>query len=250
MITDVREAPPQTAAPSVVNDWLRLARMASIAMVVWSAVLQVLAGTVIPPVAVIGVVFLAFAAGLTGERRRLGLGVAIFSGLAVLGNLPVIADELQNPDSAPAFILNLFSLSAVVVAATAGVSAYRRRSTAPIRSVAAVAVGVFVAGTVISLLAAAASGSEAALPTDVTVVARHVAWDPDAIVVPADASGVWVDNLDGIRHTFTVPALGIDVEVPAWRARRIALDAPPGTYEVICLVPTHSAMTANITIGD
>ncbi len=217
-------------------------------MAVWSLVLQLLAGTVIPPVAVIGLAFLVFAVFLKGERRKLGLGLAVFAVLAVVGNLPVIADELQNPESAPAFILNLFSLSAVAVAAIAGVNAFRNRDTGPIKPIALAAVGVFVAGTVVSLLAAAATPSDEALATDLAVTAHQVMWAPDPIVISADATGLWVDNRDGIRHTFTIPELGIDVEVPAWKARRIPIDAAPGTYQIICRVPTHEDMTATLMI--
>ncbi len=248
MATRTRETPVPKVTPTGTPEWLRLARGASIAMAVWSVALQLLAGTVIPPVAVIGLAFLVFAVFLKGERRRLGLVLTVFATLAVVGNLPVIADELQNPESAPAFILNLFSLSAVAVAAIAGVNAFRKSATSPIKPIALAATGVFVAGTIVSLLAAAATPSDEALATDVEVTAQQVMWAPEAIVISADATGLWVDNRDGIRHTFTIPELGIDVEVPAWKARRVPIDASPGTYQIICRVPTHEDMTATLTV--
>lgn len=237
-----------TAVDTNTGRWLRLARLASIAMVVWSLALQVLAGTLIPPVAVIGIGFLVFALLLRGDRRKLGLGVAIFAALAVVGNLPVIVDDLQNPESAPAFILNAFSLLAAVTAIVAGISAFRRRVRGSTRTIALVATAVFVGATVLSLVAAVTTSSDEALSTDVVVTAQQIMWSPDTIVVSADATGLWVDNRDGIRHTLTIPQLGIDVEVPGWKARRIPIDAPPGTYQIICRVPTHSDMLATLTV--
>jgi hypothetical protein len=43
--------------------------------------------------------------------------------------------------------------------------------------------------------------------------------------------------------------LGIDVEVPAFTARRIDIGVSDGAYPVTCLIPGHEAMTATITVG-
>ena len=230
-------------------DWLKLARAGAIVMAVWSVALQGSAQTLIPPVAVIGLVFLGFVPFLTGERRVLGLVVAVFGTLAVAGNLEIILDDLRNPESAPAFVLVLLSLVGVSLAVVGGLSAFLRRSSHGIRTLAVGAAGVFIAGTVASVAIAATTPTDVALPGDVQVTARQVMWAPEEIELSTSATGLWIDNQDGIRHTFTIPQLGIDVEVPALKARRIELDAAPGEYQIICTVPGHEAMTGTLTIS-
>ncbi len=230
------------------TEWLKLVRAGAILMAVWSVALQGFAQTVIPPVAVIGMVFLGFVPFLRGERRALGLAVALFGILAVVGNIEVILDELRNPESAPAFILNLLSLVGVSLAVVGGLSAFWRRPSHPIRTIAVGAAGVFIAGSVASVAIAANTPSDVALPGDVQVTAHQVMWAPEEIEITASDTGLWVDNRDGIRHTFTIPQLGVDVEVPALKARRIELDAAPGGYQIICTVPGHESMTGTLTI--
>jgi plastocyanin len=234
----------RTTAP----EWLKLARAGAIVMAVWSVALQGLAQSVIPPVAAIGLVFLGFVPFLKGERRGLGLAVAVFGILAVAGNVEIILDELQNPESAPAFILNLLSLVGVSLVVVGGFSAFRRRPAQSIRTLAVGAAGVFIAGTVASVAIAANTPSDAALPGDVQVTAHQVMWAPEEIVMSSSATGLWIDNQDGIRHTFTIPQLGIDVEVPGLKSHRIDIDAAPGEYQIICTVPGHEAMTGTLTI--
>lgn len=240
---DARETSTSTSG------WLRLARAGAVVMTVWSVALQGSARMLIPPVAVIGLVFLGFIPFLKGQRRAVGLAVAAFGVLAVAGNLEIILDELQNPESAPAFILNLLSLVGVGLVVVGGLAAFRRTPTGPIRTLAIGATGVFIAGTVASLAISAGTESETAQAGDVVVAARQVMWAPEAIGLDASDSGLWIDNQDGIRHTFTIPQLGIDVEVPALKARRIDIDAAPGEYQIICTVPGHEAMTGTLTIG-
>lgn len=234
----------QTSTPQ----WLRLVRAGAIVMAVWSVALQGSAQTLIPPVAVIGLVFLGFVPFLKGERRVLGLVVAVFGTLAVVGNLEIILDDLRNPESAPAFVLVLLSLVGVSLAVVGGLSAFLRRPPEVTRTLAIGAAGVFIAGSVASLAMAANTPSDAALPGDVPVTAHQVMWAPEEIEITASNTGLWVDNQDGIRHTFTIPQLGIDVEVPALKARRIELDAAPGEYQIICTVPGHESMTGTLTI--
>jgi plastocyanin len=165
-----------------------------------------------------------------------------------LGNLPMILDELRHPDSAPAFILTLLSTIGAVTAFTSGLGAFLRWSIQPIRTVAVAGAAVFVAGTVGSLAIASGVESDGAGPADVAVVAEQVAFAPVDLTMDAAESGVWVDNRDGIRHTFTIPELGVDLEIPALKAKRVDIDAAPGTYQIICTVPGHETMTGTLTV--
>ena len=65
----------------------------------------------------------------------------------------------------------------------------------------------------------------------------------------AGTVGVWVDNRDGIHHTFTIEGLDVDLEIPALKAKRVDFEAPAGTYDVICTVPGHESMTATLSVG-
>jgi plastocyanin len=248
-MTDTIQIPtiPTTMKTSTAR-WMRLARGGAIVMVLWAIALHLTAGILIPPVAVIGLVYLAFTLFLRGERRRLGLALSIFTAVAFLGNLAVISDDLQNPESAPAFILTLLSTAGVLLALTGGLGAFFRWPAWPIRTLAVGALAVFLAGTVGSLGIAAGTGSDAALPADVQVTAQSLMWAPEDIAIDTTATGLWIENRDGIRHTFTIPELGVDVEVPAFKTRRVSIDAGPGSYRVICTVPGHETMTGTLVV--
>jgi hypothetical protein len=237
------------AEESTVPEWMGLARAGAIVMVVFAVALQISARSIIPPVMVIGLVFLAFIPYLRGERRRVGLAAAIFGLTAYAGNLPIILDDLQNPDSAPSFILQLLSTVGVFLVIAGGAGAFFGRTTRLLRPLALAAAGVFLAGTFGSVAIAANADSALALPDDVQVTAQQLMWTPEEVFIDGTASGIWIDNKDGIRHTFTIPELGIDVEVPGLKARRIDIDAPEGTYQIICTVPGHDNMTGTLTIS-
>lgn len=249
-MTETVQIPPTStkATKTSTSEWMRLARGGAIVMVIWSIALHIMAGTLIPPVAVIGLVFLAFVPFLKGERRKLGLALSIFTAGALLGNVDGIVDELQNPESAPAFILTLLSTAGALLAFSGGLGAFFGWRVRPIRILAAGAAGVFLVGTVGSLAIAAGTGSDAALPADVQVTARSLMWAPEDIAIDTAATGLWIENRDGIRHTFTIPELGIDVEVPAFKARRVSIEAGPGSYRVICTVPGHETMTGTLVV--
>lgn len=237
-----------TTNPTATTTWMKLARAASLTMVTWAIVLHLTARTFIPPVFVIGLVFLAFSPFLRGERKRLGLALAIVTVVALTGNLAGIADELTNPNSAPAFILTLLSTVAAMTAITAGLGALFKWSAAPIRAIAITGIVSFGVGAVASIVIAANTDSAAALGSDVRVTAEKVEFAPGEIVMDGGQSGIWVENNDGIRHTFTIDELGVNLEVPALKAGRIDIDAAPGTYEFICTVPGHEAMTGTLVV--
>ena len=246
----LERAPDERSADaSTVPAWIGLVRAGAIVMVVFAVVLQATARTIIPPVLVIGLVFLAAAPFLRGERRGLGLGLALFGTAAYIGNLPIIIDDLTHPESAPAFVLQVLSTVGVALVVIGGVAAWLRRPTRLLQPVALAAAGVFLVGTVGSIAVAAGTDSVAALPDDVQVTAEQLMWAPEAISIDGAATGIWIDNKDGIRHTFTIPELGIDVEVPALKARRVDIDAPAGSYQIICEVPGHESMTGTLTIS-
>ncbi len=241
-----REYPPGESRDAIAM-WLRLARAAAITMVLWSTALQVTAGQMIPPVLVVGLVFLGFAPFLSGERPRTGLALAVTSGLLMFGNAPFLLDDLANPESSPTFILGLLSLVAGLTAIGSGVAAWRRLDPVATGRVATTAVSVFVIGSVLSLIAANASDSDTRAFEDVELIAAGAQWSSDTIEVDA-SGGIWVDNQDGIRHTFAVEPEGLEFEIPAFKSRRADIDLAPGTYGFVCTVPGHESMTGTLLV--
>lgn len=228
--------------------WVRLARWAGFAIGAWSVLLQLMAGEFIPPVAAIGVVFVVLAGFLSGEQRRLAAVAAVLAVVALVGNLPLTIDELSNPSSTPAFVLTLLVSTSALVVLAAGVGAFFGWSADNVRVVALTGLGVLAIGVVVSLVSAAGVESETALATDTQVVARGVEFTQEEIVVSAGEVGVWVDNQDGIRHSFSVTELGVDLNVPGLKAQRVDFDASPGEYVVFCNVPGHETMTATLIV--
>lgn len=230
------------------SGWVRLSRYAALTVFVWSVVLQLLAGELIPEVAGIGIVFVAFVPFLRGERRRLAGVVGGLAVVALLGNLPGTIDELTHPESAPAFILTLLVSIAAVTAIVSGVAALRRSSGEALRGTVITMTGLFAAGVIVAFVAAA--GVDSALPadSDVEVVARGVEFDETELVVSAGATGFWVDNQDGIRHTFTIEGTDLEIDVPALSAQRAEFDLDAGRYTVICAVPGHENMKIDLTV--
>lgn len=235
-----------TAEETTTPDWLRVARAGAMTMVVWSIALNILAGG-IPPVMVVGVVFLGFVPFLRGERPRLGLTFAVISVLILAGNLPIVLDDLSNPESAPAFILNLLSIVGVSVSAIGGFAAFRHMATTAISRIAWVAPSVFVAGAALSLVLAAQTSSDPALPGDVELVALGAQWQSTDLEI-AQGDGLWIDNQDGIRHTFAIESEGLEFEIPALKSVRADVDVAPGTYQFVCTVPGHESMVGTVTV--
>jgi plastocyanin len=102
-----------------------------------------------------------------------------------------------------------------------------------------------------ALSAVVASGVEPADPLagDAKLVSESMSFEPEELVVTA-GSGIWMENRDGVRHTFTVEGTDLDLNVPGDSAGRTDLDLDPGTYQVICGVPGHEAMSMQLTITE
>ncbi len=228
--------------------WARLSQLAALVVVGWSIALQVIFTVLIPPVLVIGMVFLVLAATLRPGRRRLAMAASGFAVLAVVGNLPVVLDELSHPSSAVAFMLTLVATSAMAVIAIAGVAVWRKWPAPLVRMVAGSWVSVLVIGVALALFASGRVDSVDAQPGDVEVTTKSLQFDPGGASVLAGRVGIWVDNQDGVRHTFTIPGIG-EIALAASRAGRAEFDLAAGVYQVICAVPGHENMVFELRVG-
>lgn len=236
------------ATPSGTSGWVKVVRVGSVTIGVWSAALQMLAGELIPPVLLIGVVFAVLAVFSKGERRRLALAAAVLAMLTVGGNLPMTIDELSHPSSPVAFLLILLATSAAAVVAVAGLAAFFGWSPDTRRVVYYSWGGVLALGVVVSVVAASGVESVPPSPGDVEVVASGVEFDRERIVLPAGETGIWFDNRDGIRHTFTIEELDLEIDAPGRSAQRADLDLAAGQYTVICAVPGHENMAIDLIV--
>lgn len=228
--------------------WVRLCRAGGIAMLVWAVVLQLIIGAVVPPVAVIGVLFGVLAAALRPARRRLALTTGMLAIIALLGNAPMMVDELRHPSSGVAFSTTLWVTLAALVVAISGIAAFRRANATATRPLAVGAVAVMVLGLGLATVASLAVDSSQPLPGDVEVIAEANVFSTDAVEVAAGTVGFWLDNRDGIRHTLTVEGTAQELEAPGYSSQRtdVALDA--GSYVLVCTVPGHESMRIDLTV--
>ena len=116
------------------------------------------------------------------------------------------------------------------------------------RGVAALALAVIIAlGGV-----AAATASSATLSGKALVVSATNARF-SATTLTADHGTVTIDftNNDLFWHTFTVPALGIDIRTPVKGHGQVSVNAQPGSYEFFCAIPGHKSigMRGTLTVN-
>ena len=135
---------------------------------------------------------------------------------------------------------------ATVVAA---VGALRRWSARPRRAIGYGTLGMVVALSAVSVVAALSLEDDLAADGDLRFVAEDVEFAPDTLATDRGTLGVFIDNDDPIRHTFVIEELDVKVELPAGTARRVEFDAPPGTYRFICDVPGHEDMAGVLTVN-
>jgi plastocyanin len=86
----------------------------------------------------------------------------------------------------------------------------------------------------------AADRGERAQPGDLEIIAEAVKFAPDSLASDAGEVAVFVSNKDLFWHTFTIKELDVDLNVPVGGERRIAFDAPAGTYRFVCAIPGHT----------
>ena len=116
------------------------------------------------------------------------------------------------------------------------------------RGVAALALAIILAlGGV-----AAATASSATLSGKALVVSATNARF-SATTLTADHGTVTIDftNNDLFWHTFTVPALGIDIRTPVKGHGQVSVKVQPGSYEFFCAIPGHKSigMRGTLTVN-
>jgi len=189
--------------------------------------------------------------------RPWGLVVGLLGGLVgVMFSLDSIGENLSSPDSFLDFAYRPVFWGGgtiLVLTGTIGglVQHFRGRTSA--RGPAMVtkaAIGLLAVVAALSVYSAALTISgvdhvSAADKQGATILtANALRYDLDTLAAsPGGRTKIVVKNDDPARHTFTVDALGIDVELGPRDERLILLDSPPpGTYEFRCRITGHERM--------
>ena len=235
----------------VAQGWRRVIRIAGIVWFAWAVITSLVAGEVIPFVVIMAAVMVV--AWLAAEWRPNRITFTVFgvlSLLILLLNIPFVATDLAHPESAIGFNTTAATALAAIAGTLAGLSVWWNALAGKVASRTLLVLGgLFLVGLVVSVIGALGLKSDTAQAGDLDLVAHRADYLPEALTAAPGTVGVFVENQDAFRHTFTITALGVDVEIPASTNRRIELELPAGAYQFHCTVPGHEDMTGTITVG-
>jgi plastocyanin len=181
-----------------------------------------------------------------GRTGVVVIGVAAI--LFLLGNLPFVASDLSHPSSFVQFSTTVLGTVTAVVGALAMVGALVRWPERAAGRLGGLAVIIVLLGLGFSVVASLFVTNQAAEPGDITVEAKETEFVPDTLRAKAGLVAVHVGNEDLSRHTFTIDALDVDLEIPGGKSRRVEFQAVPGTYDIECDVPGHEDMEGTLTV--
>ncbi|MDX1467175.1 MAG: cupredoxin domain-containing protein [Halomonas sp.] len=232
------------------QNWRRLAAATAVAWAVWATVLTIVIGGIEPFVLIFAVVpILAWVATRWKPNRITYTIFGVVGILVILLNLPFVVEDLAHPESAFGFNITTWALLTALTMILVAVRAWRSLGDAAADRILWGVGALFLIGLVVSVVAALGLEDDERVAGDLEVVAEEVEFVPETLTASAGDIGVFIDNRDPGRHTFTIEELGIDQELPANTARRVSFDAPAGTYEYICTVPGHEDMKGTLTVG-
>lgn len=208
--------------------------------------IQVVAGAVIPPVAVPAVLYAVLGLAVMRRRsRRLLVTAAILPPLHMLASAPFLAEALTHPETPGSFLPEALGLITAIAVALAAVTALRGTHARSRRLVVMSAAGMAVVAVAASIVAAAGVEAAARQPGDVAVPAQATTY-PERVEISAGGARVWVDNRDAVRHTFVVEGTDVHAELPGSSSVAVDVDLDPGSYRFFCDVPGHESMTGEL----
>jgi plastocyanin len=204
--------------------------------------LQILAGHVIPPLAIFGTLSAALGAATLRRRPRWLLIVdALVAVLYLGGSAPFMAANLAHPESPGSFLSEVFILLAFLSVLIGVVLRLRGAGALARRRAVAGAVAVAVVAIVASLAAAATVDAEARQDGDIAIASDGSVF-PSEVEMPVGDAVLWLDNRDPFHHTFLIDDTDIRAVMPANSSVRIPVDLAPGSYRFRCDVPGHDSM--------
>jgi plastocyanin len=249
--TDAQGRPPlPEPTDRATQRWVPVQRGVAVVVVAVCAVLQgVVAGAVIPPVFGLMLVFALAAAASLRYRRGAGIAIGVLGVLSLLAFLPDIVRDVRDPASLVTFSVTMSITLAVIVGIAGGAMLLRRSEggRAP-ALVPAAAVAVFGVLLLVGVAARVSLESDAVQPGDQVVVAANVLFEPAEIDLTAGRAGVHITNDDFSVHNFTIEELGVALHLPERAAKRVEIEASPGTYVASCTIPGHERMVVTLTV--
>jgi plastocyanin len=240
--TAVRTRPPAPTGPTAPAGGDPLVGGALLATAVLFLAYQLLAGHVIPPLAIFGV--LTAVLGLATLRRGSRWLLLLDAGVALLylgGSVPFIAANLAHPESPVSFLAEVFLVVVLVTVVVGVVLRWRAASDRARRRTVAGALVIAATATVVSLVAAASVDADARQDGDVAIVTERSAF-PERVEVAAGEAVLWVDNQDPFHHTFVIDGTEVREVLAASSSVRVPVDLAPGSYRFWCDVPGHESM--------
>ena len=102
-----------------------------------------------------------------------------------------------------------------------------------------IAVGALVVVLVIAGVASAAASNSAIPSNAILISATNARYSTTTLSASQGTVTVDFTNNDLFWHTFTVPALGVDVRTPVKGHRQATFTAAPGRYVFFCAIPGH-----------
>lgn len=229
------------------TEWIRLLALMSIIGAALDAIAMVINAALIPPL-VIGIVITAAGLSLLRRLPRAGVWVLGTVGLLLaLTSAPFALPNVPHPESAVSFVHAVGHLLTRVVAVIAAAGALRATSPIGVKPIRTVSLAGLAATVIVGIAASLATKSDA--PEDGDVVVEVAAAEFPEVVEVVSGGAVFVENDDLIRHTFSVEGTGVSRELPARTGVGIKIDLEPGTYRLICEVPGHESMKADLVVG-
>jgi plastocyanin len=233
--------------------WRRVTAAGAVLVVVAVVAVHALAQTLIPPLALFGVLAIVVLGLL-----RWGRGIRVAGGLAALVALALTAPDIggiltgltlvRDPFE---FTLNATAVVATVLLLAGGIALAVRGRAAGGGPVARVLV---VAGILVVPLALGLSTTlRLTMPTpvaqagDVTVAIAEFAF-PERLEVAAGEAAFHITNQDPVAHTFTVEGADVDAVVPTGASVRVTGDLAPGEYRYVCRVSGHDFMAGTLVV--
>lgn len=206
-------------------------------------------GQLIPPLAVFAVLTLLVLVALRRRPAGLTMTLGALALVSNLGGLPFWTADVLHPADTVAFAWVVLSAGSRFVAMAGAVIASRRPETAErgARLTTSAAVGLLAIAVVTTVVARATAASTPAAAGDVAVAIEGFDF-PDEPITVASGGSLHVANRDVARHTFSVDGTDLDTTILGGTAARVEVDLPPGTYDLVCLVPGHEAMAGTLEV--
>ncbi|MGH3586095.1 MAG: cupredoxin domain-containing protein [Pseudonocardia sp.] len=227
-----------------------LALVAMAALTVTTLVTHLLlAGDPDPGYATLAVVPVAAAAALWTRRRWAPALVLVTAVLMVLPRTVELSFDLVRPGDLVPFVTAAVHVAAVGLAVSSALlmRVDTRRDPRPVALGAGLAIGAVVASGLLVLFPQG-DGVAAGEPAVVDMVSFE--YVPAQLRADAGSVALRFANDSGDSHSFTIDALGVDVQVPSGRDRVVVVDAAPGEYAVYCSVDDHrdQGMVGRLTV--